>query len=138
MEILSLVEHINLATDEDFELLQVLAFCNDAIGKINVEAKAQFPFIDLSLKERNYRTEEYTALPETWIRMLIVPFAAGRIKENDSSQFEYHDWYAQFDMNLLKFIDNYDIPEEYQTPDTKVRFYEEDYTNHIYSPLRGW
>jgi hypothetical protein len=138
MEILSLVDHINLATDEDFELMTVLKFCNDAIAKINVEAKAQFPFIDLSLKEKLYKTEEYVAIPETWIRMLIVPFAAGRIKENDSSQFEYQDWYAQFDLNLRRFTDDFDIPEEYQIPDTKVKFYEGDLTGHIYSPLRGW
>lgn len=138
MEIPALVEHINLATDEDFELLQVLKFCNDAIAKINVEASANFPMIDISLKEKLYKNEEYTALPETWIRMLIVPFAAGRIKENDSSQFEYQDWYAQFDMNLLKFTDNYDIPEEYQVTSNKVRAYESDLSEHIYSPLRGW
>lgn len=138
MDITALISHINLATDEDFELKQTLMFCNDAIAKINVEAKAKFPFIDLTLKEKMYNTEEYTALPETWIRMLIVPFAAGRIKENDSSQFEYTDWYAQFDMNLSKFTDSYDIPEEYQIPDTKVRMYEGDLTGHIYSPLRGW
>lgn len=138
MEVLPLVAHINLVTDEDFELKQVIAFCNDAISKINIECKAVFPLIDLTLKENIYKTEEYTAFPDHWINMLIVPFAAGRIKENDSSQFEYQDWYGQFDMNLKKFKDDYDIPPEYQAENTKVQYYESDLSNHIYSPLRGW
>lgn len=138
MEILELVEQINLVTDEDFELKQVLRFCNDAIAKINITVSAQFPFIDVTLKDSLYKTEEYTALPETWIRMLIVPYAAGRIKENDSSQFEYADWYSQFDINLGKFADDYEIPEEFQVANGKVRIYESDLSNHIYSPLRGW
>lgn len=138
MDLLPLVAHINLATDEDFELKQVLAFCNDAISKINIEADALFPLIDLTLKDKMYATEEWSYIPDHWINMLIVPFASGRIKENDSSQFEYTDWYGQFDMNLRKFIDSYEIPDEYKNQNKKVRHYEEDYSTHIYSPLRGW
>ena len=49
MEILPLVAHINLVTDEDFDLKQVIGFCNDAISKINIEANALFPLIDETL-----------------------------------------------------------------------------------------
>lgn len=137
MEILPLVAHINLVTDEDFDLKQVIGFCNDAISKINIEANALFPLIDETLKENNYKTEEYADIPDHWIRMLIVPYAAGRIKENDSSQFEYMDWYAQFDLNMKKFLDSYEIPEEFKGAE-KTKFFEEDYSQHIYSPLKGW
>lgn len=138
MEFPRLMNHINLVTDEDFELSQVLAFINDAIQKINVEAGALFPEIDETLPERVYAQEEYTAIPDKWIRMLIVPFAAGRIKENDSSQFEYMDWYAQFDANIEKFKTDYNIPLAYIDPDSAGGRYEDDFRNNIFNPLRGW
>ncbi len=138
MEITRLVEKINLAADEDFELLQVMEFINDAINKINVECGAVFPEIDMTLPENLYQFEEYTAFPDKWQNQLLIPFAVGRIKENDSSQFEYRDWYGQFDQNLALFKSRYTIPEDYvDTEDSNGR-YEEDFTNNPYSHLRGW
>ena len=139
MEIMKLVNHINLVTDEDFELLQVIGFVNDAIDRINTEVGANFPIIDDDLpNESAYQFEEYTALPDSWQRMLFVPFAAGRIKENDSSQFEYRDWYGQFDANLDRFRTNYRIPDRYLDEDVGGRRYEEDYSTNMFSPTRGW
>lgn len=138
MEFPRLMRHINLVTDEDFELEDILAFINDAIQKINVEVGTIFPEIDETLPARVYEQEEYTAIPDKWIRMLIVPFAAGRIKENDSSQFEYMDWYAQFDRNLDRFRTDYRIPAIYLDPDSPGGRYEDDMRNNIYSPMRGW
>lgn len=139
MEVLKLVQHINLATDEDFELMESIAFINDGIAKINVECDANFPFIDDSLPdEAMYAFEEYEAFPDTWQRMLLVPFAAGRIKENDSSQFEYVDWYGQFDSALDKFKDKYLIPVEFQEKNVREGRYEEDLSTNMFSHLRGW
>lgn len=135
MEYQKIIAHINLATDEDFEFQEVLAFINDAVAKINIECGAIFPFADI---EFDLPIDEYPALNETWIRSLIVPYAAGRIKENDSSQFEYTDWYAQFDLNLQKFKSNYNIPEKYIDPDAKGGRYEEDYSVNMFSPTKGW
>lgn len=139
MEVMRLINHINLVTDEDFEIMEVIGFINDAIAKINVRTKANFPFIPDDLpKENMYQFEEYDAIPDTWQRMLFVPFAAGRIKENDSSQFEYLDWYQQFQVDLEEFKGSYDIPEEYLDPNAKDGIYQEDYSQNIFSPLRGW
>ena len=140
MELSRLVRHINLATDEEFELLDVIAFINDSIAKINSECGSNLPFVDDTLPERVLNLEEYTALPETWIRMLIVPFSAGRIKENDSSQFEYIDWYSQFDMNLREFKAIYEIPEEYASaPNTnKGGHYQDTFDENPYNPMKGW
>lgn len=135
MEYGALVSHINLAADEDFEFAQVLAFVNDAIAKINIECGAKFPYIDL---EFDQPLDEYPALNDTWQRALFVPYAVGRIKENDSSQFEYTDWYAQFDLNMDKFQSKYPIPEEYLEGNTKAGRYEENFLENIYSPTRGW
>lgn len=138
MEIMKLYNHINLATDEDFELREVIEFINDAIARINIEMGAKFPFIEDLPNDKLYRFEEYTAFPDHWQRALFVPFAAGRIKENDSSQFEYVDWYQQFEFNLKKFRDKYDVPEEFEDTNTKGERYEEDYSTNIFSPTRGW
>lgn len=139
MELMRLIGHINLATDEDFEVMEVIGFINDAIAKINTECGAVFPFIDEDLPtEDMYRLEDYDALPDSWIRTLIVPFAAGRIKENDSSQFEYVDWYGQFHASLDKFQDKYEIPLVYVDLNAKTGRYQEDYRQNMLSSLRGW
>lgn len=135
MELRKLVAHANLVSDEDFDFVQVIEFINDAIDKINIECGAKFPTID---SEFDTPEDEYTAIPDTWQRMLLVPFTAGRIKENDSSQFEYTDWYAQFDLNLDKFKSKYDIPEKYLETNLKTGRYEDNLLNNPYSPTRGW
>lgn len=139
LEIMKLYKHINLVTDEDFELMEVIGFINDAIARINVKMEATYPFVEDDLpNEDMYRFEEYDAIPDHWQRMLFVPFAAGRIKENDSSQFEYSDWYAQFEFNLDQFYDKYEVPLVFKDLNTKLKRHEEDLSNNIFSPLRGW
>lgn len=138
MEFPQLMTHINRVTDEDFELYDMLGFINDAIQKINIEVGAIFPEIDETLPEKLYEQEEYVAIPDKWIRMLIVPFAAGRIKENDSSQFEYIDWYSQFDLNLERFKTDYKIPEEFIDPSSAGGRYEDDFSTNIFNPMKGW
>lgn len=138
MEFPTLMKHINRVTDEDMELEDILGFINDAIQKINIECDAIFPEIEEGLNAKVYEQEEYTAFPDKWIRMLIVPFAAGRIKEYDSSQFEYVDWYRQFDLNLIKFKSGYVIPEEYRDPNSAEGRFEDDYSFNPYNPMKGW
>lgn len=138
MEFPTLMRHINRVTDEDFELADILGFVNDAIAKINIEVGAIFPEIDETLPAALYAQEEYTAFPDKWIRMLIVPFAAGRIKEYDSSQFEYIDWYNQFDSNLQQFKRDYDIPDEFKDSSSKDGRYEDSYEFNPYNRQRGW
>ena len=140
MELVRLVNHINLATDEDFDLLDVIAFINDGISAINKQCGSSLPFIDETLPPRMYEVEEYTAIPETWIRQLLVPYAAGRIKQNDSSQFEYYDWYGQFDLNLAEFKSSYEIPEPYNQAENTVKggHYEDDFMYNPFNPTRGW
>lgn len=101
-----MTQQINLVTDESFSSSQVNGFINDAIAQINIYCKSNFPYIaDGDI--------EYTVIPEKWQRQLFVPYAAGRIKQNDSSQFEYSDWYAQFQVNMAEFEVSHVIPDEY-------------------------
>lgn len=99
---------INLADDmlpDD----EVTGFVNDAISAINIEVDANFPF----LKEM----DDEPIFPEKWQRMLIIPFVKARIKEKDSSQFEWEIGYEQFFNNLRDFSTKYTIPDEYKDED---------------------
>lgn len=137
MEYQKLVAHINLVSDEDFEFREVLGFINDAIAKINIEVGAIFPLIDEAF---DLPIDEYPldAISETWQRQLLVPYAAGRIKENDSSQFEYTDWYGQFDINLQQFKNLVTVPDKYLDPNVGGGMYEGDFSTNIFSPTKGW
>lgn len=140
MEVMKLINHINLATDEDFEILEVIQFINDGIARINVEVSANFPFIEDDLpNESMYQFEEYDAFSDSWQRQLLIPYAAGRIKENDSSQFEYTDWYNQFERNLKQFKEKFVIPERYKDTSVNDGRFEEDYSTNMFTANKmGW
>lgn len=105
-KISTMVQQINLVTDESFTIPQIINFINDGIAQLNIYYRAKYPYIvDTDI--------EYTALPEKWQRQLFVPYAAARIKQNDSSQFEYQDWYAQFQENIVQFGANISVSDEY-------------------------
>lgn len=109
---------------------EIVDFVNDAIAAINIEANANFP----SLHDM---TDE-PAFPEKWQRMLIIPFVKARIKEKDSSQFEWEVGYDQFYDNLNTFIAKYPIPEEYKDPESRGNHAGKsilDYRPYIYG---GW
>lgn len=111
MKINELVAHVNRLTDEEgMSATMVVPFINDAIARINAECSADFPYLDVA------DAESEPVIPEKWQRLLLCTFAAGRVKENDSSQFEYLDFYSQFDASMLEFKAKYAIPEEYKDP----------------------
>lgn len=131
MNIEDLKESINLLADEDLEVSEMLQFLNDGMARINIECTANFPFITLEMAD-------YTAIPEKWLRSLLVPFAVGRIKQQDSSQFEYSDAYGEFLTNLASFQAGYKIPDEYKDTDATSKVLQPDFSS---SPFRwdcGW
>ena len=109
MNLGQLITHVNTLSDEDFEPNIVTEFLNDAIAKINAECDANFPFFNILDSG-----SDYAGFNETWQRLLLVPFAVGRSKQKESSQFEYTDAYNQFFADLLEFKSKYPIPEEYK------------------------
>ena len=121
------IAHANDISDESESNETITGFLNDGIAKINAECKAAFPFM-------SYTDLEATIpLPETWVRTVLLPFAAGRIKTKDSSQFEYSDLYAEFQNGLSLFRTNYKIPDIYKDPSSS------SYTSDIYTTRPfGW
>lgn len=108
MNITELTEQVNRITDESFPVEFIVSFLNDGIAAVNVECESDFPFLDSS------DLDAEPDFPESWQRMLLVNYAAARVKQNDSSQFEYSDLYAQFEHALSKFKSSYEIPEAYR------------------------
>lgn len=99
--------HANTLTDESHDFQTLLGFINDGIADINIELNTVFPFCTSS--------DEEIAFPEDWQRKVLVPFVAAKIKQKDSSQFEYMDLYGQFQEGLLKMKAKYLVPEEYKS-----------------------
>ncbi|MFE3973186.1 MULTISPECIES: hypothetical protein [unclassified Peribacillus] len=111
--------HIQSLTEESPTLEQVTNYANDGIAKLNSKAGAIFPFLEST---PNYEFP----ISETFVRTILVPFVAGRIKTQDSSQFEYSDLYGEFKEGLSDFIANYPIPEEFKS-----------HQNQTYNPETG-
>lgn len=110
MTLEELIEAANSLADDLIPEDEVQEFVNDAIAAINVEVGANFPFL--------LENEDVPAFPEKWQRMLIIPFTKGRIKEKDSSQFEWEVAYEQFFANLESFKVQYEIPDDYKDPNS--------------------
>lgn len=123
-----LVEAVNRLSDEDEDLEVITGYLNDAIAEINVFCDANFPFFNV-----NDTSRDYNGFPEKWQRALLIPYAVGRVKQMDSSQFEYSDAYAQFYANLEQFRAKYPIPEEYQDPFAKPKWAQEDFYNNMFA-----
>lgn len=98
----------NVLTDESITLAQVTQFVNQALSRINIECDANFPFFS------NTDANAEPPFPEKWQRPLLVTFAAARIKQQDSSQFEYIDLFGEFERSLVDFKAKYVIPAEYK------------------------
>lgn len=101
-----LVSLANTLADEQEATTTVMEYMNDAMAVINIKVKANLPFLDTPLSE--------PVFSEKWQRALLVPYAVGRIKQQDASQFEYTDAYAEFQNNLMEFAIQYVVPDIYK------------------------
>jgi hypothetical protein len=128
MDLSQLLSIVRRLSDEQGESSEnITDFLNDAIAKINIECSALYP--SFSLNDSTF----VHPLPEQWQRTLFIPFAVGRIKQKESSQFEYSDMYNEFMTNLVEFKAKVILPEEYQ--DTSIATsYPMDGSGHWY----GW
>lgn len=127
MNVIEIIQNANSIADEEVATDKAIHFVNDAIARINVKCDSKFPFFSL-----NEVSKEYEGFSETWQRALLVPFTLGRIKQTDSSQFEYSDAYGEFQDNLIEFKSKYKIPDKYKTVETQTSF-EPDFSGNYYT-----
>lgn len=126
MELSQIIYTIRRLSDEQGESSENLVdFLNDAIAKINIECGANFPFFDITLSSFVH------PIPISWQRALFIPFGVGRVKQKESSQFEYSDSYNEFMANLVEFKAKYPIPTEYQDSANST-VYQIDFASNPY------
>jgi hypothetical protein len=107
METVKLIQLVNTLSDEQESAANVLEYLNDAMARINIKLKANLPYLTLDPGDQ-------PVFDEKWQRALLVPFGVGRIKQQDSSQFEYSDAYQEFEINLADMAVQYDVPLVYK------------------------
>lgn len=100
-----LVERVNILADEQEPEANIIEYMNDAIARMNIRLKANLPYLE--------GPDSEPIFPEKWQRTLLIPFALGRIKQQDASQFEYTDAYGEFEATLSDMSVQYVVPEEY-------------------------
>ena len=107
METVRIIEVVNMLSDEQEPAANVLEYLNDAIARINIKLKSNLPYLTLD-------PGDTPIFPEKWQRALLIPFGVGRIKQQDSSQFEYSDAYQEFEINLADMAVQYEVPTVYK------------------------
>ena len=130
MNLKKLIDLANSLADDLIPDEEVKEFVNDAIAAINIEVGANFPSLE--------NMDDEPVFPEKWQRMLIVPYAKARIKEKDSSQFEWAVAYEQFFENLLLFKTNYHIPDEYKDENSQGTISERSLVENRPFIWGGW
>jgi len=115
----------NLYTDENFSAQQCLPFVNEAIGSINAELDCALPFIDST-------SANYSALSETWIRQILIPYICYSIKMNDGSLNEANMFMRSYEQGMQRISDKkYSaIPVAYQTSGFE-KVYQIDYVTGL-------
>jgi len=89
----------NEITDEDYSTALILGFVNQSIARINTTLNAKLPFFTSS-------NVNYTALSQSWIMMLFVPYAAYSIKTNDGSLNEADRFRQEYEVNFRLLEEN--------------------------------
>lgn len=106
MLVSQIIAAVNSLGDDQLDDNTVMSWLNDAIAEINKECECELPFFTA--------VTETPVIPETWQRMLLIPYGVARMKQQDSSKFEYDDSYAQFFNNLGGFSAQYEVPKQYK------------------------
>ena len=100
MRISDITRIANNYTDEVFTNLVCLDFANESIAKINVALGTTLPYI--SLVSGTTDSSDYVALPEEWIRTVVIPYVCYSIKLSDGSINESQINFLQRYENGLK------------------------------------
>lgn len=112
LEQLTRLTNLKLA-DELLSYVELLPYFNMVIDDINAVLNAQFP----SFPEPPLETDEYTAIPDKYIRTVVIPGAAYKYYVVDEEGVGTAPVYAdEYNTNTFLMLRDYlpFIPEEYQ------------------------
>lgn len=111
MTLQSITDAANAFCDESFNVNTTVYFANEAIAVLNTRLKSTLPVFNT--------TNDYSALDDNWLRLLIVPYVSYSIKRNDGSIAEADRFYGNFSAAFAEIQSNkYSaIAEDYRTED---------------------
>lgn len=111
MNLLEITNAANAFTDENFETSLTIFFANEGISFVNARIGSTLPPFNIS--------DDYTALTDDWIRLLIIPYVSYSIKRNDASIAEADRFFQNFLIGLgeLENRRNDVIPVQFQPAD---------------------
>lgn len=95
--------------DEMYSINEIQMALDNAIDYINDECHTAFPPFEAG-------QEAYTAIPDTYIRSVLIPFAVAEMLDYDEEISNVWKFKAQD--NVYKMFRDYQVPEEYQVSDT--------------------
>lgn len=124
MKASEIANQANNLTDENHDFQTLLGFINAGLAEINIELNANFPFASSN--------DEEISFPVVWQHAVLVPYVGAKIKQKDSSQFEYMDLYGQFQKGLLNMKSKYTVPDAYKSTEI-VESFAPDFTGNYYS-----
>lgn len=108
LNVRSVIDQVNSQIDDKLPDDQIINWINDALAKIATASNVIFPELDTINVYATF------PIPDRWVRLLIIPFASGRAKQQDSSQFEYSEAYSQFFSDISTFTEQYQMPDDYK------------------------
>ena len=112
MNLSELIDLVYTLADEEGTPDTIAKWLNNGMSLINVELETNLPYFDLSTSSEDH------VIPRKYLETVLVPFAVGRLKQTDASQFEFTEAYAQFREALGAMKTRYVVPEEYKDTDT--------------------
>ena len=125
MLISKLIQSIN--TQLDGELLGIHELCDiidKAIDDINTRLNTQFPVLSDLMTTPVTSVSEYTAIPDKYIRTVVIPGAVFKFYINDEEGAAVAPKHEEEYLKGLFYMERdyiANIPEEYQAPDTQGR-----------------
>lgn len=102
------IDQVADLSDESPEDASVVNWVNDALSEIGIKVKATFPEMSVTDLSGTFPFDD------KWVRALLIPYASGRATQKEASQFQYRDYYAQFESNLMEFVNVYTVPDLYK------------------------
>lgn len=98
MTLLEITNAANAFCDENFDRSITIYFANEGIAVINSRLRSSLPEFDAN--------ENYTALSDTYLRLLIIPYVSYSIKRNDGSIVEADRFFQNFLFGLSELESN--------------------------------
>lgn len=109
MKVHELLRRVNQALgDEMYTLHEIQMAVDAAIDYINDECQTCFPTLQPS-------SDEYTAIPDRYIRTVLIPFAVAELLDYDEEIS--NTWKFKAQDNVFKMFRDYEVPEQYVVTD---------------------